>query len=86
MAAPASVLTGIRRYVRDVLAQGVRGTALEDHDSLLDSGILDSLGIVSLLQFVKKEFGVDIPAEEIEPANFDTITSIAETVGRRLQR
>ena len=40
---------------------------------------------MSLLEFIQQEFGVDIPAEDIEPDNFETVAAIAQTVSTHLR-
>ena len=46
-------------------------------DSLLDSGIIDSLGILEVVQFLESEFGVHVNDEEMMPENFETINGIS---------
>lgn len=75
----------IKRFICTELVPDLEESALSDDDSLLESGILDSFGIMSLLDFIQREFQVDIPAEEIEPATFETTAAIARTVGSHLR-
>ena len=74
----------VRRFIRDDIAQDCDEAKLDDNVSLLDSGILDSFGIMSLLAFIEEDFQVKIPAHEIEPSNFETLASIAGLVARHL--
>lgn len=52
--------------------QGVKNS-----DPLLDSGIIDSLGILDLVTFIEKEFGVHVSDEELLPENFQTLDALA---------
>ncbi len=85
MVAPSNITSAIRRFITTDLAPDLDGAELEEDASLLDSGILDSFGIMSLLEFIQAEFGVDVPAEDIEPDNFETIAAIAQTVSTYLR-
>jgi acyl carrier protein len=49
-------------------------------DSLLTSGMLDSLAIVKLLSFVEEEFDVEISDADFDPENFETLTSITKLI------
>jgi len=49
---------------------------LDDDEALLDSGILDSLGILKIMAFMDEEFGIDLSDEEIQRENFRNIASI----------
>ncbi len=86
MAADSQISSTLKRFILDELAPEVDSADLQDDDSLLDSGILDSFGIMSLLAFIEQEYGVEVPAEDIEPENFETIAAIAQTVGTFLGR
>ncbi len=47
---------------------------------LLDTGIVDSLGMISLITYVENQMGVHIPDEEVLPENFETLKSLATMV------
>jgi acyl carrier protein len=85
MADPGQIAIALKGFICDELAPDLDVAELDDDDSLLDSGILDSFGIMTLLAFIQQRFGVDIPAEDIEPENFETIATITRTVGSYLQ-
>jgi acyl carrier protein len=44
-------------------------------DDLLEAG-LDSMGIMRLIMFAEKEFGVTLPDTEIEPANVHSLNAL----------
>ncbi len=49
-----------------------------DDDSLVESGIIDSLGIMKLVQFIESEFSIVIEDAELTPDNFDTVADIVK--------
>jgi len=49
---------------------------------LLRSGILDSLSTATLVGFIRREWGVRIPAAAIDPANFADTRAVAALVRR----
>jgi len=51
---------------------------LKNTDSLLESGIVDSLGILEIVGFLEKEFGIAISDDELVPENFESIESLAK--------
>jgi acyl carrier protein len=73
-------ITGV---VRRLLAEDSRDRDLQRRDDLRDAG-LDSMRMVHLVLAVESEFGIEIPEASITPANFRTIASIADVVGRLL--
>ncbi len=46
-----------------------------DDDNLLEAG-LDSMGIMRLIMFAEKEFGVTLPDTEIEPGNVQSLNAL----------
>jgi acyl carrier protein len=57
--------------------------ALADDASLLDAGIVDSTGVLEVVQFLEADFGVKVEDHEIIPENVDSIARIAAFVRRK---
>jgi len=53
---------------------------LQNNDSLIDSGIVDSLGILDLVTFLESEFGLQVSDEDLLPENFQSVECIAALV------
>ena len=51
--------------------------------SLVETGILDSYGIVDLLTFIEGEFGLAIPDEDITKEKMGSIRKMASYIGAR---
>lgn len=60
------------------------GTDLDAQTPLLDSGVLDSLGILQLTTRIEQVFGIEVTDEDFVPENFATVGSLARYVGTRL--
>lgn len=54
-----------------------------DDEPLIDSGIIDSLGILKIMAFMDEEFGIDLSAEEIQRDNFRSVTSICNLANKK---
>lgn len=76
----------IRDFITREVLQGARTNSLQDNDQLIELGIIDSMGIITLLSFLEEQFNLQIPAEELVPENFATIATIATLIDRRLGR
>lgn len=48
--------------------------------SLVDAGVIDSTGILELIEFLESEFDISVAEAETIPANLDTIDNIARYV------
>lgn len=59
-------------------------TRLDFDESLLDSGILDSLSLLRLIGFLEDHFGVLVGDDEVLPENFQSINLTAMFVRSKL--
>lgn len=69
----------IRKFVEETVAAG-RPVPLSDTDSLIDAGLLDSMGLMRLMQFVETRTGLRVPPSAVTPANFQSIDAINRLV------
>ena len=60
--------------------------ALANGDSLIRGGIVDSTGILELIGHLEQTFSIRVPAEDMTPANFDSIDTIGAYLARRLAK
>ena len=49
---------------------------------LIDEGLLESFDVITLIAELVDQFGVEIPAEEIVPENFNSAAALWEMVCR----
>ena len=59
-------------------------TCLGIDGSLLDSGIVDSLGTLDIVMFLETEFGLVVNDEDMVADHFETVLSIAKFVESKL--
>jgi acyl carrier protein len=70
------VVSRIREYVVQNFLYMRQGLEFADSDSLLDRGIVDSVGTIELVTFVQDEFAIPVENGEITETNFGTLESI----------
>jgi acyl carrier protein len=73
----------VRRFVIENFLFG-RDTELGDQDSFLESGIVDSTGVLQLVSFLESTYGIQVRDEELLPENLDSIDRISEYLTRKL--
>jgi len=55
-----------------------------DEDSLVEGGIIDSTGILELIEFLESHFGIEVSETETVPENLGSISSLTKfVVGRK---
>jgi len=57
---------------------------LEDSTSFLESGMIDSTGILEVISYLEDNFSISIKDEELIPENLDSIINILNFIGRKL--
>lgn len=57
---------------------------LEDGTSFLERGIVDSTGILELVDFLGEEFSITIADEELIPENLDSIANVTAFLQMKL--
>lgn len=57
--------------------------SLSDDASLLENGIVDSTGVLEIISFLEREFGVEVADNEIVPANLDSIGKLTSFVAKK---
>jgi len=75
----------IREFVKDA-AQRKGVNDVSDTMSLVESGVIDSLGIFRLVSFLEENCKVRVSDEEIVGENFETIDAIDAFVTAKLNK
>lgn len=73
-----------KEIIRDLISSIIEdnGINLENDTELLQSEILDSLGIAQLVAGIETEFDIELDGDDILPENFSTINSISNLVSK----
>ncbi len=56
---------------------------LKEDTSFLESGIIDSTGILELVSFLEETFGIEVDDEEMIPENLDSIANVAQYLQKK---
>jgi acyl carrier protein len=63
-----------------------RKRGLKATDLLLENGILDSMGILDVVDFIETGFGIRVEDDDLLPENFQSVERIAAFVQSRRPR
>ena len=74
----------IRDFVARSLLYSETGFTYADDASFLQEGIIDSLGVMELVEFVQRAFGVKVDQQEVTTAHFDSVTRLSTFVRQKL--
>ena len=74
----------IRRFIVENFLAGKDDPQFANSDSLLETRVIDSTGVLELLQFVEDSWGIHVEDADLTPENFDSIAQVAAYVRRKL--
>ncbi|MCF7848544.1 MAG: acyl carrier protein [Kiritimatiellales bacterium] len=74
----------VREFIVETFLFG-DGDDLRDDTSFLESGLIDSTGILELVEFIEQTYLIKIKDEELVPGNLDSLEKIARFSERKLQ-
>lgn len=77
-----AVCTAIKSYIRERFPAAEK-IDLADDLSLLDSGIIDSMGILDLVTFIEDEYGILVNDDELVRENFDSVMALNNFVAEK---
>jgi acyl carrier protein len=77
MPSEIDIVSPVRTFVVENFLFG-RHEGLTDHESFLESGIIDSTGILQLVAFLEQTYGIQVVDEELIPENLDSLSNISK--------
>ncbi len=80
-------MTGIVEQIKKYFEENFMikwSETFSDEDSLLENGIIDSTGVLELVLFIEKNYGIKIADDELVPENLDSLTNIKKFVEKKL--
>ena len=73
----------IKTFIVNNFLLGVNSGNLNDSDSFLEKGIVDSTGILEVVSFIEESFSIKVEDEELLPDNLDSINHLVNFVQKK---
>jgi acyl carrier protein len=73
----------LHRFIRENFLFGQDDVTLQNQDSFLDRGIIDSTGVLELVMFLQKTYHIEVADEDLIPANLDSIDNLVRYIDRK---
>ena len=71
-------------FIRDKFLLGNKDVVLNDYDSFLEKGFIDSTGILELVSYIEETFGINIEDEELIPDNLDSLDKLVNYISKKI--
>ena len=70
----------VKTYIVDTMLMGADGSDIADDTSFLERSLLDSTGVLELVNFLQDTYKIEIEDQELTPENLDSLDRIAAFV------
>ena len=81
----AQIETELRQFVIDNFLFGQGDVQLENDDSFMERGIVDSTGVLELVAFLEKQYQIKVEGKDLIPDNLDSISNLLRFLENKLQ-
>jgi acyl carrier protein len=75
----------VKTFVINNFLLGDSLNTLDNNDSFLEKGIIDSTGVLELVSFIEETFNIKVEDEELIPDNLDSLNKLSVYIGSKLQ-
>lgn len=79
----ADVKAQLREFIRMNYLFGDETRMPDDDESLIESGVIDSTGILELIEFLEEQFGIEVSDTDTIPQNLGTVAALSRFVMRK---
>lgn len=73
----------IRAFLKENFLFGESDEDIPSDQSFVDSGLIDSTGVLELVTFVEERYGFQVNDDELVPENLDSIERLARFVEKK---
>jgi len=74
----------LRSFIAENYLFGTADVVLSDDVSFLESGLIDSTGLLELIAFIERRYGIRLDDQEIVPDNLDSVNRLNAFLSRKL--
>ena len=78
-----SIKAKLKRFIIDNYLFGAEPESFSDDGSFLETGIMDSTGILELIEFLEETYGIAVEDTEALPENLDSLNNVCAFVIRK---
>ena len=77
---PQDIKTAVKTFILNEYLPGEDPAALTDTTALMTTGILDSIAVLKVVNFLESAFGITIEPHEAVVENLNTLSDMAQLV------
>jgi acyl carrier protein len=75
--------SNIRQFIVDNFLFGSEEEPFGDDDSFLEKGIIDSTGVLELIEYIEENYNIKVEDDELVPENLDSLNNVTAYIMRK---
>ncbi len=79
------VSSTLREFIKENFLISEEDNEMEDSASFLETGVVDSTGILEIVEFLEEKFEITIDDEELVPENLDSIENLTNFLNKKME-
>lgn len=80
----ADTVAEIRKFIFDNFLFDAAEEDLGNDDSFLEQGVIDSTGVLELVEWLEETFDFAVDDEELIPENLDSVNQLAAFIAKKI--
>lgn len=79
------IKTTIREFIVNNFLFGNDDESFTVEDSFMEKGIIDSTGILEVIEFIEESYEIKIEDDELLPENLDSLINLSNFITRKME-
>ena len=75
--------TDLLAFLRTIQRTGVAVESLGDNEPLVTSGLIDSLAVLQIINYLENTYGIDFSIEGVDPEQLGTVGNILDLIEKK---
>jgi acyl carrier protein len=75
----------VKQFITDNFVLRDGPDSLQDDDSFVEKGVIDSTGVLELVGFIEETFSITVEDEELIPENLDSVQKVTAYIERKMR-
>ena len=77
-----TIKVDVKKYILETSLSEANGITVDT--LIFENGLLDSMGLLFLIEFLNENYKIEVTEEELNPENFESINSIVALIESKL--
>jgi acyl carrier protein len=79
------IKNNVKQFIQEKFLLEDNSIALNDDDSFLENGIIDSTGVLELVNYIEETVNISVEDEELVPDNLDSIDKLTVYINKKIE-